>query len=162
MWTNRYGKTICIPPLFQEWNIFSHLSGDFCLTEQLIGALCSWSQRIIWVPLCTYLLTPWSRILLEKLTGSQLVTKFPTVYEIRRFITAFTSARHVLLSWGRSIQSMLPHPTSWRSILRSPVLVGIKACVRVCVCKQTHTHTHTHIYIYTVHTCTYTYKHFSH
>jgi len=27
--------------------------------------------------LLTYLLTPWSRVLLEKLTGSQLVKKFP-------------------------------------------------------------------------------------
>ena len=30
--------------------------------------------------LLTYLLTPWSRLLLEKLTGSQLVKKFPTFY----------------------------------------------------------------------------------
>jgi len=30
--------------------------------------------------LLTYLLTPWSRVLLEKLTGSQLVKKFPTFY----------------------------------------------------------------------------------
>ena len=65
----------------------------------------------------TYFLTPWSRVLLEKLTGSQLVKKFPTFYGTRRFITAFTSARHLSLSWARSIQSMPPHPTSWRSIL---------------------------------------------
>jgi hypothetical protein len=30
--------------------------------------------------LFTYLLTPWSRVLLEKLTGSQLVKKFPAFY----------------------------------------------------------------------------------
>ena len=30
--------------------------------------------------LLTYLLTPWSRILLEKLTGFQLVKKFPELY----------------------------------------------------------------------------------
>ena len=34
-----------------------------------------------------YLLTPCSRILLKKLTGSQLVKKFPTFYATRRFIT---------------------------------------------------------------------------
>jgi len=34
------------------------------------------------------LLTPWNRVLLEKLTGLQLVKKFPTFYGIRRFITA--------------------------------------------------------------------------
>jgi len=48
--------------------------------------------------LLTYLLTPLSRALLEKLTGSQLVTKFPAIYGIRRFITAFTSVRHLSLS----------------------------------------------------------------
>jgi len=42
--------------------------------------------------------TPWSGVLLEKLTGSQLVKKFPTFYGTRRFITAFTSARHIALS----------------------------------------------------------------
>jgi len=30
--------------------------------------------------LLTYLLTPWSRVLLEKLTGPQPVKKFPTFY----------------------------------------------------------------------------------
>jgi len=52
----------------------------------------------------------WSRVLLEKLTGSQLVKKFPAFYETWRFITAFTSARHLSLSWTRSIQSMPTHP----------------------------------------------------
>jgi hypothetical protein len=36
--------------------------------------------------------TPWSSVLLEKLTGSQLVKIFPTIYGTRRLITAFTSA----------------------------------------------------------------------
>ena len=30
--------------------------------------------------LLTYLLTPWSRVLLEKLTGFQLIQKFPSFY----------------------------------------------------------------------------------
>ena len=67
--------------------------------------------------LLTYLHTPWSRVLLEKLTGSQLVKKFPAFYGTRRFITAFTSARHLSLSWASSIQSIHRHSTSWRSIL---------------------------------------------
>jgi len=46
----------------------------------------------------TYLLTPWSRLLLEKLTVLQLVKKFLPFYGTRRFITAFTSARHLFLS----------------------------------------------------------------
>jgi len=58
----------------------------------------------------TYLLTPQSRVLLETLTGSQLVKKFPAFYGTRRSITAFTSARHLSVSWARSIQSMPPIP----------------------------------------------------
>ena len=38
----------------------------------------------------TYLLTPWSTVLLEKLTGSQLVKKFPAFYGTRKFITVLT------------------------------------------------------------------------
>ena len=48
--------------------------------------------------LLTYLLTPWSTVLLEKLTGSQLAKKFPAFYGTRRYITAFASARHLSLS----------------------------------------------------------------
>ena len=65
----------------------------------------------------TYLLTPWCRALLEQLTGLQLVKKFPAFHGTRRFITALTSFRHLSLSWARPIQSIYPHPTSWRSIL---------------------------------------------
>ena len=63
------------------------------------------------------LLTPWCRVLLEKLTGLQLVKKFPAFHGTRRFITALTSVCHLSLSWASPIQSIYPHPTSWRSIL---------------------------------------------
>ena len=56
----------------------------------------------------TRLLTAWSRVL-EKLTGSQLVKKFPAFYETRRFITAFTSARHLSVSWASSLFLSIPH-----------------------------------------------------
>jgi len=56
----------------------------------------------------TYLLTPWSRVLLEKLTGLELVKKFSALNGTRRFITVFTSARHLSLSWASSIQSIPP------------------------------------------------------
>ena len=49
--------------------------------------------------------TSWGRVLLQKLTGFQL------------FITTFTSAHHLFLSWASLIQSIPLHPTSWRSIL---------------------------------------------
>ena len=44
-----------------------------------------------------YLLTPWCRVLLEKLTGLQLVKKFPAFHGTRRFITALTSVHHLSL-----------------------------------------------------------------
>jgi len=36
----------------------------------------------------------------------QLVKKLSVFYGTRGFITAFTSARHLSLSWARSVQSM--------------------------------------------------------
>ena len=52
---------------------------------------------------------PWSRAL-EKTTGLQLVEKFPVLYGARRFITAFTRARHLSLSFARSIQTSYSIP----------------------------------------------------
>jgi hypothetical protein len=48
--------------------------------------------------LLTYLLTPWSRVLPEKLNRPELLKKFPPFYGTRRFITAFTRARYLSLS----------------------------------------------------------------
>ena len=46
-----------------------------------------------------YILTySMGRVLFEKLTGLQLVKKFPAFYGTGRFIAAFTSARHLSLS----------------------------------------------------------------
>ena len=58
-----------------------------------------------------------AKVLLQKLTGSQLVKKFSKFYGTWCFITAFTSAHHLSLSWASSIQSIPPqHPYSWISI----------------------------------------------
>ena len=67
--------------------------------------------------LLTYLLTPWSRVLLEKLTGSAASQEIPRIFGTRKFLTVLTSARHLSLSWANSIQSPQLHPTSWSSIL---------------------------------------------
>ena len=72
------------------------------------------SSSFPWDP---HLLTPWCRVLLEKLTGLQLVKKFPAFHGTRRFITAPTSVHYLCLSWASPIQSIYPHHTSWRSIL---------------------------------------------
>ena len=82
-------------------NYFSAEHGRKCTTFVILHLLTP------------YLLTPWCRVLLEKLTGLQLVKKFPAFYGTRRF----TSVRHLSLSWASPIQSTYPHPTSWRSIL---------------------------------------------
>ena len=66
------------------------------------------SWRFSWLDTRITLLTARSRVLLEKLTGSQLVKRFPTFCGSRRFIIALTIARHLSLSWARSIQSMPP------------------------------------------------------
>jgi len=81
----------------------------------------SWYGRIIikWSSseLLTNQITRWSRVLSKKLIDPQLIKKFPAFHEIRWFIRLFTSALRMSLSSTRAIQSMPPHPTSWRSIL---------------------------------------------
>ena len=72
-----------------------------------------------------YLLTPRCRVLLEKLIGLQLIKKFPAFHGTRRFTTAFTSVRHLSLSWASPIQSIYPHPTSWRWILSTHLHLGL-------------------------------------
>jgi hypothetical protein len=85
-----------------------NLSPSTCLVDtgslQILWLLIVYN-RITCVLSCTlffsarqYFLIPWSRVLLEKLSGSQLVKKFPVFYGTRRFITAFTSARQLSLS----------------------------------------------------------------
>jgi len=46
----------------------------------------------------TYLLTPWSRVLLEKLTCSAASQEIPRIFGTRRFLTVLTSAHHLSLS----------------------------------------------------------------
>jgi hypothetical protein len=62
--------------------------------------------------LLNHLLTPYSTVLLEKLTGLQLVKEFPAFYGTRSFIIAFTIARQLSLSLANPIQSTAPHSTS--------------------------------------------------
>jgi hypothetical protein len=61
--------------------------------------------------LLTYLLTPWSTVLLEKLNGfAARSQEIPRIYGTRKFITIHTSTRQLSLSWARSIQSAQPLP----------------------------------------------------
>jgi len=78
----------------------------------------------------TYLLTPWRRILLEKLTDFQIVKKYLAFYGTRRFITAFTSAsvwRFCTMTRFYGEQFIAPSPT--------PKLEGqTLSAVRDCLC----------------------------
>ena len=77
--------------------------------------------------LLTYLFTPFSRVLLEKLTNSQLVKKFPTYCGTRSFITTFTSACHMSLSFsdGSYIKSYLPNqPITTNRFLPEKLIVS--------------------------------------
>ena len=76
----------------------------------LVAEIIHTKELSLSVHLWIYLLTPWNRALLGKITGSQLVKKVPAFYETRRFTTAFTCPRHLSLSCARSIQSMPPFP----------------------------------------------------
>ena len=86
-------------------------------SRRLIRLSCPNCMALLGDGTLCYLLTPWWRVLLEKLTGLQLVKKFPTFHGTRRFIAALTSVRHLSLSWASPIQSIYPNPNSWKSIL---------------------------------------------
>ena len=58
---------------------------------------------VLYLELLTYLLTPWSRVLREKLTGSAASQEISRIFGTRRFITVPTSARHLSLSWANFI-----------------------------------------------------------
>ena len=82
--------------------------------EEAIVAFAVLQEHLRWM---TYLLTPWSRVLLEKLTVSAASQEIPHIFGTRRFLIVPRSARHLSLSWANSIQSPQPLPTSWRSIV---------------------------------------------
>ena len=91
------------------WVLYQHQRVRTCMGYQYS---CRLSQAIRY-----YLITPWCRVLLEKLTGLQLIKKFPAFHWTRRFITALTRVSHLSLSWASPFQSIYPRPISWRSIL---------------------------------------------
>ena len=80
-----------------------------------------------------YLLTPCCRVLLEKLTGLQLVKKFPAFHGTRRFITALPPVSilgqpnpvhmptsHLLEIHPNIIHPSKPRPPQWSPSLRFP------------------------------------------
>ena len=95
-----------------SWRSILILSTHLCLGLQS-GLLPSGLHTYLLTYLLTYSMVQspsWE-------TRLQLVKKFPAFHGTRRFITALTTVRHLSLSWASPIQSIYPHPTSWRSIL---------------------------------------------
>jgi len=112
------------------------------ISRNIVVCLILYFAWEIYSSLLTYLLTPWSRVHLQMLTGSQLITKSLACYGTWRFITAFTRAcvnisyRDVFLLWVVSIlpklqaggpprfgcpllciQYIRSHPPYWRPFL---------------------------------------------
>jgi hypothetical protein len=98
-------------------------------------SLLTYFLTYLFTYLFTYLLTPWGRVHLEKLTGFATSQEIPRIYGTRKFITVLASARHLSLSWARSIQSPQPPPTSWRSLLILPshLRLGLPNGLRILI-----------------------------
>jgi hypothetical protein len=75
----------------------------------------------------TIYLSGWSRDLLEKLTVTQLVKKFPALYGNRRFITVFTTVRQWSLPLARWIQFT---PRQTITVICIPILSSYLRLVR--------------------------------
>jgi hypothetical protein len=101
---------------YNTWNSRVHKKKSRTWIMSITAVSCS-QHRFNFEQVCidrqtvrtwAYLLTPWSTVLPEKLKRPELLKKFPAFYGNRRFLTAFTRARHLSLSWARLIQSMPP------------------------------------------------------
>ena len=84
-------------------NVFTCLELKGCTT--VTQSFNLYKYQVFMSDILTFLLTSWSRVLLEKITGSQLVKKFLTFYGTWTFITTFLNAHQLSLSWARLIQS---------------------------------------------------------
>ena len=62
------------------------------------------------------------RIQSHETDGSQLIIKLPASYGTRRFVTVFTTAHYISLSWTRLIHSTSTHPISLIPIILYPHL----------------------------------------
>jgi len=89
--------------VFSWYFVFEYISKT-CRENSSYTKFCL-EQRVLYMMTCvlTYWLTPWSRVHLEKLTGSAASQEIPRTFGTRRFLTVLPSARHLSLSWANSI-----------------------------------------------------------
>jgi hypothetical protein len=85
------------------WEYFS-LALQYMLSDHLSHFLHFMS--FVWNWFFPYLPTPRSRILLKKLTGSVASQVIPRIFVTRRFLTVFTSARHLS---SPSVNTVVPN-----------------------------------------------------
>jgi hypothetical protein len=69
--------------------------------------------------------TPHNKVLLKRLTVTQLVKRVSTFYQTYRFITMFTTASQWTLSWARWIQ----YTSSYTVSLRSTLILSYHLCL---------------------------------
>ena len=86
---------LCSYPLKGPTNMFLFLRRPHKFTKPRNETRVKRRTSLLYNSFQHYLLTPWCRVLLEQLTGLQLVKKFPAFHGTRRFITALTNVRHL-------------------------------------------------------------------
>ena len=87
--------TNCFLTSFKMYSTCMKLECDATLHYVLLENCTSF---LFMVSVCEKLTNTCSTVLTEKLTDTRAVKKFPATYGTRRFITTFTSARHLSLS----------------------------------------------------------------
>jgi hypothetical protein len=98
----------------QKCFVFATLCSESVYSLKAIHPFCAFSVIRNTIYLLTYSTEQSLSWEANQFSASQKFCKF---YGTWKFITAFTSAHNLSLSWASSIQSTPPHPTSWRSIL---------------------------------------------
>ena len=103
-------STFLPSPLFRTLKVFLSY---FSQSVQVAARYKIYAQSLLfhWY-LLTYILNPWSRVILQKLTAFQSVKKFPAFYGNRRFITTFTSAPTCPCPEPARSSPYTPHSTS--------------------------------------------------
>jgi hypothetical protein len=105
-------------------NITHSLKNKFFKFHEFTEAV----NKSMWLCECyiNYLLTPRSRVLLEKLTSSQLVKKFPPFYGTLSFMTAFTPVPilsacyiNIIIQWRQILKHRIKTVTRSRSGLQT-------------------------------------------
>jgi len=97
----------------------------------LLAYLLTYLLAYLLTYLLTYLPTPWSRALLENVTGLQPVKKFPAFYGTRRFITEFTCPfPEPARSKANSLAAAVTEPALYRLLtFQVPNLVSLFHCL---------------------------------